>query len=230
MSIGRFEAGANNFRRVCEAPRHGISRPIAANLDLKGVLMRWTRWMLAASLAMAGCGGVVKQEDMARFRDNLGKTGITVYPAVVRELGPTVKTSWDNESAAEIAEWLNSNGFGVARASEQKPEIAVKPRMNQAKMFRTGISSFGEWVRANPPETEYACVPEYLMMRNGKAGGIHVYCVDRAGTPVFGSLSNSHWPEFKRVKPASVRDASRVAVGSLSRHLTEKQRFLWWSR
>jgi hypothetical protein len=192
--------------------------------------MSLMRWMLAASLVTTGCGGVVKDEDVARFRDTLGKTEITVYPAVVRELGPTVKTSWDMESAREIAEWLNGNGFGEARVSENKPEIAVKPGMNQAKMFRAGIRSFGEWVRANPPETEYACVAEYLMMRNGKAGGIHVYCVDRAGTPVFGSLSNSHWPEFKQVKPASVRDASRVAVGSLSRHLTERKRFLWWSR
>ena len=185
--------------------------------------------ILAASLVLAGCSGVIRDEDKARFRADLGKTEITIYPAVVRELGPVVKTSWDSRSAEELAGWLNENGFGAARASEQNPEIEVKPGMNQARMFRTGIRSFGEWVRGNPPGTEYACVAEYLMMRGGKAGGIHVYCVDQGGTPVFGSLSNSHWPEFRKVKPASVRDASRVVIGSLNRHLAQK-RFLWWSR
>ncbi|MBE0658822.1 MAG: hypothetical protein IH602_14110 [Bryobacteraceae bacterium] len=188
------------------------------------------RILLLIAVLLAGCGRIVKKEAEAEFRSALGRTGITVYPAVVRELGPAVKTSWDNESAAEIAEWLNGNGFGAARVSEQNPDIAVKPGMNQAKMFRTGLRSFGDWLRTHPPETEYACVAEYLMMRNGKAGGIHVYCADRAGTPVFGSLSNSHWPEFKEVNPASVRDAARVAVGSLSRHLDEKKPSHWWSR
>lgn len=188
------------------------------------------RWILAASLALAGCSGVIRNEDSARFKADLGRTTITIFPAVVRELGPTVETSWDNRSAEVISDWLNENGYGAARVSDRKPEIEVKPGMNQARMFRTGIRSFSEWVRANPPETEYACVAEYLMMRDGKAGGIHVYCVDRSGKLVFGSLSNSHWPEFKKVKPASVRDASKVAVGSLNRHLKEKKRFLWWSR
>jgi len=184
------------------------------------------RYIAVICLALAGCSGIVRDEDEARFRDQLGSTTIAVYPAVVRGLGPTVNTAWDQESADEIAEWLNRNGFGKAIAATEKPPIAAKSGMNQAKMYRSSIRAFGEWVKAHPPEAEYACVAEYLMLRNGKVGGVHVYFVRRDGTPVFGTLSNSHWKEFQKVKPVSVRGANQVALGSLERRLLNK-RFLW---
>lgn len=183
------------------------------------------RYVAVICLFLAGCWGVVKDEDEARFKNQLGSTTIAVYPAVVRDLGPTVNTTWDERSADEIAAWLNQNGFGKAVVAHEKPPIAAEAGMNQAKMFRSSILSFGEWIKATPPSAEYACVAEYLMMRNGTVGGVHVYFVRSDGTPVFGTLSNSHWKEFKKVKPVSVRDANQVALGSLERRMLSK-RFL----
>lgn len=183
------------------------------------------RYVAVVCLLLAGCQGVVKDEDEARFRDQLGSTTIAVYHAVVRDLGPAVNTRWDPESAKEIAGWLNENGFGKAIVASEKPPIAAKAGMNQARMFRSSIRAFGEYVKVHPPNAEYACVAEYLMMRNGRVGGVHVYFVRNDGTPVFGTLSNSHWKEFKKVKPVSVRDANQVALGSLDRRMLSK-RFL----
>lgn len=184
------------------------------------------RYIAVICLVLTGCSGVVRDEDAARFRSQLGSTTIAVYPAVVRDLGPTVNTTWDQQSADEIAEWLNRNGFGKAIVANGKPPIAAKAGMNQARMFRSSFRAFGEWVEAHPSDSEYACIAEYLMMRNGTVGGVHVYFVRRDGTPVLGTLSNSHWKEFKKVNPASVRDANQVALGSLERRMLNK-RFLW---
>ena len=41
-------------------------------------------------------------------------------------------------------------------------------------------------------------------------------------SPAFASLANSHWEEFKEVKPRTVDDATKVAIGALERRLDPK--------
>jgi hypothetical protein len=180
------------------------------------------RYTLIICLLLCGCGAV-KDEDEARFRKDLGKMTITVYPAVVRGMGESDSPTWDGQAAKEIAGWIESKGLAKTEISSQSLQIAAKPSVNQARMFKSSMTSFAAWAKADPPKTDYACVAEYLMMRNGKVGGVHVYFIRSDGVPAFGTLSNSHWEEFKAVNPASVPDATRVAIGSLNRQLVGKK-------
>jgi hypothetical protein len=181
------------------------------------------RFVLALCLVLAGCGRVVKDEDAARFRADLGKTSVTVYPAVVRGLGAGSNVSWDEASANQLAAWVESKNLAKTAVAADRLQIAAKPGMNQAKMFRSSFASFGAWVKDNPPGTEYAAVAEYLVGRNGQVGGVHVYVVSKDGTPVYGTLLNSHWKELKQINPKSISDATRVAILKLNRDLIEKR-------
>jgi uncharacterized protein YceK len=180
------------------------------------------RLTLLITLLLAGCGSIVQKEDGARFRQSLGKTTVTVYPSVVRTTRSAAAESWNEDGARQIAAYIEKRGWAHTAVATDHLEITGQPGVNQAKMFRSSMTSFGEWVKAHPPETEYACVAEYLMMGERGVGGVHVYCARKDGTPAFASLANSHWEEFKEVKPRTVDDATKVAVGALERRLASK--------
>jgi hypothetical protein len=180
------------------------------------------RSILLITLLLAGCGSIVQKEDGERFRQSLGKTTVTVYPSIVRSTRSTVAESWDEDGARQIAAYIEKRGWARVAVATDHLQITGHPGHNQAKMFRTSMTSFGQWVNAHPTETEYACVAEYLMMGERGVGGVHVYFVRKDGAPAFGSLANSHWEEFKEVKPRTVEDATKVAIGALERRLDPK--------
>ena len=147
-----------------------------------------------------GCSTIDKPAEKA-YLDSLGKTSITVFPAFVRR----GQGSYDDHSAAKLAEFLNMAGLAKATASDRRVPIAGPWRMNQARMWRESAKEFGEYVRANPIETHYALLPEYLGGKT-EAGGIHAYMVDAEGTVAFQVLLNSHWEEFAKAMPLKTAD------------------------
>ncbi len=181
------------------------------------------RILLLIAMVLAGCGAIVKKEVETQFRSDLGKTSVTVYPVVVRSTARQTGVTWDEQAAKELAGWIEKEGLARTVVAPDRLQIAAKPGMNQAKMFRSSMTSFGEWVKANPPKTEYALVAEYLMWRNGTVAGVHVYVVRNDGELAYGTLLNSHWKEFKEVNPATVQDATRVAIKTLNRDLIGKR-------
>ncbi len=181
------------------------------------------RILLLIVVLLAGCGRIVKKEVEAEFRSALGKTSVTVYPVVVRSTGSAAGVIWDEQAAKDLAGWIEKQGLARVVIASDQLNIAAKPGMNQAKMFRSGMTSFGEWVKAHPPNTDYGLVAEYLVWGKGAVGGVHVYVVRNDGEYAYGTLLNSHWKEFKEVKPTSVQDATRVAIRKLNRDLIEKR-------
>jgi hypothetical protein len=181
------------------------------------------RILLLIAMVLTACGGIVKKEVETEFRVALGKTSVTVYPVVVRSTASQTGVTWDEQAAKELANWIEKQGLARVVMASDQINIAAKPGVNQAKMFRSSMTSFGEWVKANPPKTEYALAAEYLMWRKGTVAGVHVYVVRKDGEFAYGTLLNSHWKEFKEVKPVSVQDATRVAIRKLNRDLIEKR-------
>lgn len=172
--------------------------------------MRQTGIAAAAAVLIGtwGCGRV-GDDEAKRFRESLPASRIAIYPAVVR--APQGATH-DAAVAVMLARGLGEAGAKDAVVLDDKPQLSRKTSFNQAAMFKSSLESFGDQVRANPPNAEYAAMVEILTSSGGAVGGIHLYVVRRDGSRAFGCLLNSHYREFKRVWPKSSEEAAGVLL------------------
>lgn len=169
------------------------------------------RTILLAVLALGAMVACTERKSAAEleFERALGRTSLTIFPTVVR-MGRT--TQGDVESAKLLAAEFERRKLGKAAVREEPVEFALKASFNQAKMYQQSKAAFAAYVKAHPPGTEYAAMAEYLLSTSGQVGGIHLYVVRADGEPVGGVLLNSHWKEFKTVKPKTVQDATRALL------------------
>ncbi len=172
--------------------------------------MRQTGIAVAAALACVSWGcGRVGDDESKRFRESLPASRIAVYPAVVRS---PQGTAHDAAAAAALAQGLGMAGAKDAVLLQERLQLSRERSFNQAAMFKSSLKSFGEQVRVNPPQADYAAIVEILASSDGAVGGIHLYVVRRDGSRAFGCLLNSHYREFKRVWPKSSEQATGVLL------------------
>lgn len=183
--------------------------------------------LLAAGLAltMGGCGGIIDSKAEEQFGKDLGRTSITVYPAVVR----TQTLAYDGSAATQIAAALNADGIANASATDVHAPLTGGWSHDQSRMWRESARAFADYVKAHPPGTPYAALPEYLLLGPGPAatsepsgapdrvnvGGIHLYVVDMEGRVVKGIGLNSHHKPFTDANPQSVADCTQVIIDRL---------------
>ncbi len=88
-------------------------------------------------------------------------------------------------------------------------------------MFEESAAEFAAYLVANPVETKYGLLAEYLYGGRGIPGGIHCYIIDSENRLAFEVLQNSHWSEFQEVNPQTVEDCTEVLIRVLRNELTE---------
>ena len=125
--------------------------------------------VVAVMAAVGGCLAIDRaaekayypnlKQTRAAFLASIGKTSITVFPAVVRSRSTI---TYNDNASAKLTEFLSSSGLADATASDRHVPITGPWRMNQARMWRESAKDFGEYVRVNPIGTRYALLPEYL--------------------------------------------------------------------
>lgn len=167
-------------------------------------------------LALGAAVGCAFQKSPAEreFEQALGRTSLTVFPTVVR-MGRATQS--DVESARELAAAFERRGLGKAVVREEPVVFALQGSFNQAKMYRRSRDAFAAHVKAHPPGTPYAAMAEYLISTGGGVGGIHLYVVRADGEPAGGVLLNSHWKEFREVKPKTAAQATKALLLRLER-------------
>ena len=102
----------------------------------------------------------------------------------------------------ELVEWLNAQKIADAKFGRPGVPIPVKWSANQAKMAEQSAQAFGAWVKQANIATDYALLAEILCNRNEtEVMGVHFYLAESSGLLAAGGLTNSHWDEFKRIKP-----------------------------
>lgn len=166
---------------------------------------------VVVGLNMGGCGGVADPAAEKQFMQVLGETTVTVFPTCVRE-GKQLRD--DADSAARIRAFLEDENLAKAVRSDVHVPITSEWGMNQARMFRDSAADFAAFVKANPIDTEYAVMAEYLFGKS-EAGGVHVYVVRKDGVIAYGSLWNSHQKVFSDVSPRTVDECTDVLLAGL---------------
>lgn len=153
------------------------------------------------------------------LQENLATAEVTVYPI---HLWP----GSDKQGAAKLAEMLNEQYICRAVVSEADPKLTIEGDPNEQKILWDTARAFREFLRDNPPATEYALLADHGIRHSadGKQQWVHhvhwILC-DRAGEWVAVDYQNSHHPDFQQVDPKSVADCSRLAAIRLKTRLTK---------
>jgi hypothetical protein len=161
----------------------------------------------AGVLSLRGCADAADPAARKAYLGALGTTSITVYPTYIRR-----RTGDYDEAAAErLAAFLRAENLAEVTVTDERVPITGSWRRNQAGMLQESAEAFAAHVRANPIDTDYALLAEYLFLHDA-AGGIHCYVLDAEGTLAYAVLLNDHWKPFKKVMPRTVDECSDVLI------------------
>ena len=143
---------------------------------------------------------------------------VTVYPV-------HLWAGSDKSGAAQLAKTLNEQGICRAEPSDTDPRLKIQGDPNEQKVLWDTARAFREFIRKNPPATQYALLADYGVRpaSDGKqeASYVHLILCDRAGNWVLVDFQNSHHPDFQSIAPKSREDCHRLAVKRLMGYLSK---------
>ena len=173
---------------------------------------------LVVGIGLCGCDKVVDAKANVRLKRELSDASVMVYPTFVRKFSGSV---YDSNSAREIAAALKDIGFKSVIVSNDKVPIAGETYMIQWKLFNQSKDLFVSYLKANPVDTDYVVLAEYLItpLRSGgqAAGGIHCFVLDGKGRVGLEVLLNSHHEIFAEAK--TTEDCTKVLIRALKKQL-----------
>jgi hypothetical protein len=166
---------------------------------------------------VAGCNYPVDRAANKAFLSSLGSTSITVFPVFLRNRN---EAGYDTDAATGIGTCFTDNGLATVTVSDEEIPITGSWHADQSKMFSESIAEFADYVVANPIESEYAVLAEYLKGGRGEYGGIHCYIVDAQARVAWCQLWNSHWEAFAEASPDTAADCTAMLTQELAELLT----------
>lgn len=151
--------------------------------------------VLMMTLQQCNLGG--NQKPLAEV---IQQSSISVFPAVVRTQDGT---TYHPLAAAAILQHIQENTDAKVTVVSTEVDMTgtVPEKGYQFDIFHNSLKRFGEYVKQNPIETDYAMLTDYLISHtpNGgyAAGGIHCYVVNQKGERAYALILNSHHHNFK---------------------------------
>jgi hypothetical protein len=158
---------------------------------------------------MGGCGSPIDPAAESQFKQALGHTSITVFPAVIR----TEKIAYDAAAAQRLGQFLKDQGLAEATVANADVPITGGWSYNEAAMWRQSAAALADYVKKHPIATAYAMLPEYLgVTGKNPVGGVHLYVVDKDGQIVSGIQLNSHFKSFAEMDPKTADDCTALLM------------------
>jgi hypothetical protein len=150
---------------------------------------------------------------MEAMRGELPTASCTVYPVHVGE-------QFDDQCAAELVAGINETGLFRTRLSEVTADFKVKGHSNEQKVLWDTARAFRDYVKQNPPPTDYALYADYGLFGN-TVGYVHMIICDQSGNWVLIDMQNSHHSDFKDVGPKTTADCNDLLRRRLRKRLSE---------
>ena len=137
------------------------------------------------------------------------KATFAVYPVKIGD-------ETDKDCAAQLVDALNQQKICQAVAADAEAKLTVGNDPNEMRVLWDTARAFREFLRKNPPKTDYAVLADYGIGRtpSGKTNVryVHIIVCDKAGDWVFVDLQNSHHADFQAVDPKSREDCNRLVI------------------
>lgn len=154
-------------------------------------------------------------ERLKTMKQALPGATLLVYPARVGGNKASVP------SATNVVRLLNQEGLCQAVQAEQTIVLkASQADPNELKALWGLAREFRDYVRANPPATDYALYADYAFNpQNSEQGFVHFIVCDRKGEWVIVDLQNSHHPDYQSVGIISRDRCDQLLVKRLEEYL-----------
>jgi hypothetical protein len=149
------------------------------------------------------------------MKQSLPGATLLVYPARIG--GNTVSVP----SATNIVRLLNQAGLCKAVPADQTILLkASQADPNELKSLWDLAREFRDFVRTNPPATDYALYADYgFNPQNAEQGFVHFVVCDRKGEWVIVDLQNSHQPDYQSIGIISRDRCDQLLVKRLTGYL-----------
>ena len=174
---------------------------------------------------MSGCSGLVDEEKMEVFFSDLGATSITVYPTYIKRMEkdnygkPTGRdasnSGYEFTETDRLAAFLRCECLADVTVSTEKVPLGGEWPRTQMGIYKASTRAFGEYVAANPIETEYAMMAEYAIPFE-KVWAVHAYVVNARGEPVWILHLNEHFDVLTEVNPKIPSEGTDVLLSFLT--------------
>jgi hypothetical protein len=149
---------------------------------------------------------------MDKMKTEISTAKITVYPVHLRQ-------GADQSGAVQLAKMISEAGICQAESSNTAVKLEVKGDPNEQKVLWDTARAFRDFIRKNPPTTQYALLADYMLnpASDGKheAGAVHLILCDKSGDWILVDYQNSHHEDFQSIAPKTVDDCNRLAVKRL---------------
>ena len=140
---------------------------------------------------------------------------LLVYPARVGGNQASVP------SATNVV-WL-VNQSGLCKAVQAEQTIVLKASQadpNELKALWGLAGEFRDFIRAHPPETDYALYADYVFNpQNAEQGFVHFIVCDRKGEWVIVDMQNSHQPDYQSIGIISRERCDQLLIKRLEGYL-----------
>jgi hypothetical protein len=154
-------------------------------------------------------------ERLQAMKQALPGATLLIYPA---RIGGN-KTSIP--SATNVVRLLNEAGLCKAVQADQTILLkASQADPNELKSLWDLAREFRDYVRANPPATDYALYADYVFNpQNPEQGFVHFVVCDRKGEWVIVDMQNSHQPDYQSIGIISRERCDKLLIKRLEGYL-----------
>jgi len=158
-------------------------------------------------------GRAAMKKRLAKLREAAPKATVLVYPARIDNASGQADTK-------ALVGLINRQKLLSARAAENALPFQFTSSMNQQKVLWSAARSVQKLFRKQQPDADYVLAAHYIMNpRTGKAFAVHLFLLDRKGDFVIVDYQNDHHGDFRRLRPASPSDCSKLALVRLAGYL-----------
>ena len=141
---------------------------------------------------------------------------IAVYPIHLWQ-------SADASGAAQLAKLINDSKIFQAEVTDTNPNLKIESNSNEQKVLWDTARALRDFLRKNPPPTDYALLADYGLSpsSDGKqeAVAVHLVLCDKSGDWVLVDFQNDHHEDFESIAPKTIDDCNRLAVLRLKHRL-----------
>lgn len=154
-------------------------------------------------------------ERQRTMRQALPDATLLVYPARIGGNKASLA------SATNVAGLMNHSGLCKAIQAEQPIVLkASQADPNELKALWSLAREFRDYIRAHPPETDYALYADYAFNpQNADQGFVHFIVCDRKGEWVIVDMQNSHHSDYQGVGVTSRARCDKLLVKRLRGYL-----------
>ncbi len=166
--------------------------------------------LIAASLLLAGCGGVVNSDARKSLETEIGNSTLTVYPVGVLRGADYGTARADVEF---IVDGLRASGFKAVVAAPDAPDVTVRWQPSADRMLENMARAVSGYVANHPPKGQYALYAQYqLPAESDTVGGILWVISDRRGRIAAAGIMNAANPRFVERGPVTRKSARAVLI------------------